>query len=161
MEIKQIRKANLELLMGDQERKVFAERTGMSYAHLNQVLEKHRNIGPTVARRIEKKLHLEHGWMDRLQKGPSATAEEPTGPYDLVSRAEAETAMVKFRGLHPAFRDYIMLKMDELDRYARALPEFLRKNLQAPSADTYNQWEKDMAADMIRMRIKNGEEISG
>lgn len=41
-----------------------AEKLGMSESQMSQHVSGGKNIGPRLARRIEKELDLPHGWMD-------------------------------------------------------------------------------------------------
>lgn len=72
MDISEIRKANLiKLLSGYSTQKEFAEITNTPTSYFTQITQgtlgkngKPVNLGNTVARRIEKKLNLAHGYMD-------------------------------------------------------------------------------------------------
>jgi len=75
MDIKQIRRTNLLLLMERERSKAaFARKVGTDPAYISQILsEKTRaEIGDTLARNIEKAYELTHGWMDNFP----AAAEE-------------------------------------------------------------------------------------
>lgn len=167
METKEIRRQNMLDLLKTMRQKdaraghrTLAEKTGCATNYISQVKQRTRNMGDKVARRFERSFGLPRGWMDTLNH-PRTTAAEVSGTYDLVSAAESEQAIEKFNSLHPAFREYIVMKMGELQRYADSLPEFLRRNLQAPNADTYYDWERDMAADMARLQIRDEAAVPG
>jgi transcriptional regulator with XRE-family HTH domain len=49
----------------------FAEAVGMASAHVSQVLSGARNLGEAVARRIEHRLQLPHGWLEGTEDGPA------------------------------------------------------------------------------------------
>lgn len=157
MDVKQIRRNNLTLLLrAFKNQPALAEATGSSDRHISQMVNAHRGMGDKVARRFEHRLKLPHGWMDRPQSGPPhTTVAEDQASYDLVTQAEADAALEKFRRLHPAFREYVLLKMDALNAYVEALPDFIKKNLQAPTQANYYEWERDMEADMARLRMRD------
>lgn len=57
--IKETRRANFRALLARYEKQVeFAELCNLSPGHVSQMANGHRNIGDTVARRIERKLNL-------------------------------------------------------------------------------------------------------
>lgn len=63
------RRRNLERLIatvGEGEKKAFAEKTGLSPAHVSQMVNGVRQVGDKVARRIEHALGLPDGVMDVL-----------------------------------------------------------------------------------------------
>lgn len=64
MEIKEIRRKNLGVLLENTTHIAFAEKAGMAAAHVSQIVNGSRNMGDKIARRIEKKLSLPVGWMD-------------------------------------------------------------------------------------------------
>lgn len=152
MDTKTIRRNNLRLLRDQYDsQKAFAEAVRMDPGHVSQINTGHRQMGDKVARDIETVLHLPFGWMDT----PQHKFQQDRAPYDLVHEAELAEAMEKFRGLDHAFRQYILLKMDELAAYIERPPPFLRKQLQAPTSENYQQWEEDMEADRARLGLKN------
>lgn len=162
MDIKTIRHANLQLLIdryGSQKR--LAEAADLDPGHLSQLHTGHRKIGDKVARDIEERLHLPFGWMDQRQ----LEAHSGYRPYDFAINAEADAeanaALETFRRLDPAFRRYIMLKMAELEAYTASLSRFMRNQLQAPTNETYADWEREMEADLARLRRKdnNNQEV--
>lgn len=77
MDIKQIRRANFEVLLAQylgaapagekRTLRSFATMTGMNEVHLSQIKNGHRDIGTRVARKLEKKMQpsLPDDWMDR------------------------------------------------------------------------------------------------
>lgn len=70
MDIKQIRHANLLLLLApkDMSAEAFAHACGSSSSAISQVKNKTRNIGDNLARRIEEAMNKQHGWMDTPQE---------------------------------------------------------------------------------------------
>jgi hypothetical protein len=77
MDIYEIRRVNfLKLLEKSHSDREFADATASTPSHVSQMKTGHRPIGDQVARRIEDKLHLEHGWMDQLHIEESELPEE-------------------------------------------------------------------------------------
>jgi hypothetical protein len=76
MDITEIRRANLARLVNQAgtQRKL-AEQTDSDALHVSQMMTGRRNMGDKVARRIEAKLGLPHGWMDAPQAETPAVAE--------------------------------------------------------------------------------------
>lgn len=68
MESKDIRHKNFMHLIGDMKQKDFAEKAEMSTAHVSQIVRGFRNIGNTLARKLEISLDLPPGWMDTLHE---------------------------------------------------------------------------------------------
>src|SRR5690554_2289194 len=69
MDIYEIRKANLLALIGNRVKRECADKWEMAPAHLSQVLsdKTKKNLGDDVARRIEDREGLPHGWLDALR----------------------------------------------------------------------------------------------
>jgi len=68
MDVKEIRVENLRRLIDDRAKgnqRQFAEDHELNKAHVSQMLTRHRDMGDKVARQLEKKLGLAHGFMDR------------------------------------------------------------------------------------------------
>jgi len=66
MEVSIIRFDNLRRLVGRYEsQQAFADAAKLGVQYLNQLLKGHRNIGEKTARKIEKSLSLDTGWLDR------------------------------------------------------------------------------------------------
>jgi hypothetical protein len=82
MDIFEIRKANLIRLIGSRRKGACAEKWEMAPAHLSQVLSNKtaKNLGEDVARRIEQKEGLPHGWLDALQTKEIAEMAEAVRP---------------------------------------------------------------------------------
>lgn len=85
MDIFEIRKTNLIRLIGSRRKGACAEKWEMAPAHLSQVLSNKtaKNLGEDVARRVEQKEGLPHGWLDTLQ------GEQPTERPVVASEKEA------------------------------------------------------------------------
>ncbi len=88
--------------------KLFAERLELSDRYLSHVKNNRKNIGAGIARQIEKRLRLPHGWMDNTH---GAQLE----PSDDLERNFLETALALYRSA-PAEARAMML-------------EFLKKRL--------------------------------
>ena len=84
MDIFEIRKANLIRLIGSRRKGACAEKWEMAPAHLSQVLSNKtaKNLGEDVARRIEQKEGLPHGWLDALKTEEIAEMAEAVRPRD-------------------------------------------------------------------------------
>lgn len=87
--IKETRRANFRALLARYEKQVeFAELCNLSPGHVSQMANGHRNIGDTVARRIERNLSLPDGWMDqRRHEEQSAETLEDGPPVGTLRRA--------------------------------------------------------------------------
>jgi len=92
--------------------KLFAERLGLSDRYLSHIKCKRKNIGSNVARAIEERLKLPHGWMDREHD----TLHMPT---DEKEKLFIETALTLFRAQPHEAREIMI--------------DFLRQRLQATS----------------------------
>ena len=65
-DIREIRRYHLRrLLAGYSTQRKFAEATGLASAHISQMVTGHREMGDSVARRIEEALGLAFGTLDR------------------------------------------------------------------------------------------------
>jgi transcriptional regulator with XRE-family HTH domain len=62
----EIARTNARILMADSTAKTFCDRVGMSESQVSQLLGKNpsKNIGPTLARRIEQAFGKPRGWLD-------------------------------------------------------------------------------------------------
>jgi hypothetical protein len=70
--------------------KLFAERLGLSDRYLSHIKCNRKNIGNHVARTIEQRLKLPHGWMDREHDAFNM-------PTDDKEKLFVETALSLFR----------------------------------------------------------------
>ncbi|MHA1161667.1 S24 family peptidase [Enterobacter wuhouensis] len=107
MDIKEIRRRNLQALLNDYlfrkpkaGKARFAEEIGIPPSQLSQLTSDReiRNIGDVMARRIENTLKLDHGWMDTQQWGPSPdspllskTIDMPSEKFTLHSESSVYT----------------------------------------------------------------------
>lgn len=65
VDIREIRRINLESIIGEEKRVDFAERAGLNPSQLSQVLSGTRNIGDKLARRIERNIMLKPYALDQ------------------------------------------------------------------------------------------------
>ncbi|AQQ67470.1 hypothetical protein Mag101_07330 [Microbulbifer agarilyticus] len=72
MEIKDVRKKNLNLLADEHGRAEIAERLGYPDTnYLNQLCGGHTDMGSRTARKVEERFQLPRGWMDYPQQAES------------------------------------------------------------------------------------------
>ncbi|HEX7633723.1 MAG TPA: hypothetical protein VF427_00410 [Noviherbaspirillum sp.] len=95
--------------------KLFAERLNMSDRYLSHLKCNRKNIGHNIARAIEERLRLPHGWMDR---------EHDTFhmPIDEKEKLFVETALTLFRSQPNEAREIMI--------------DLLRQRLQTPPRRT-------------------------
>ena len=105
--------------------KLFAQRLGFSDRYLSHIKCNRKNIGHNVARAIEERLKLPHGWMDREHHAltlppahPSAAASSAT-PLDEKEQLFIDTALMLFRS-QPAEARELMIELlrERLDAQA-------------------------------------------
>lgn len=77
METKNIRRINLKMLLDASQLKQadFAERCGLAPSVISQLVNGHRNLGDTLARKIEESFAVQRGWLDV----PHAPAQSTSG----------------------------------------------------------------------------------
>lgn len=95
--------------------KLFAERLNMSDRYLSHLKCNRKNIGHNIARAIEERLRLPHGWMDREHDTLHM-------PIDEKEKLFVETALTLFRSQPNEARELMI--------------DFLRQRLQAPPQRT-------------------------
>ena len=83
--------------------KLFAERLNLSDRYLSHIKCNRKNIGNLVARTIEERLKLPHGWMDREHDALNL-------PVDEKEKLFIETALTLFRS-QPAEARELMLEL--------------------------------------------------
>jgi hypothetical protein len=81
--------------------KLFAQKLELSERYLSHIKCQRKNIGHQVARTIEKKLNLPHGWMDQEHTVHSA-------PADDHEKLFIETALTLFRSRPQEAREIMM-----------------------------------------------------
>lgn len=81
--------------------KLFAERLGLSDRYLSHIKCNRKNIGNNVARTIEQRLKLPHGWMDREHDSFNM-------PTDDREKLFVETALSLFRAQPHETRDLML-----------------------------------------------------
>ena len=101
MDNKAIRKENLRLLLDEcgGNQSDLARRCGSQAAYINQVLHgwKGKGIGDSLARRLEKGMNKEAGWMDRRH----LQVAEPGGDYQPDIGVTAVSIARRIQGLSP------------------------------------------------------------
>lgn len=85
-------------------------------------------------------------YLAQIEGGVQATLDVPL----LISNYEA---------LSPGLKEIVARQAAELRRYYEAIPPFLRKGLhKRPAGVSYEEWQKEVVADMARLLMgKNGE----
>lgn len=81
--------------------KLFAERLGLSDRYLSHIKCNRKNIGNHVARTIEQRLKLPHGWMDREHNSFAM-------PTDDKEKLFVETALSLFRAQPQEARELML-----------------------------------------------------
>jgi hypothetical protein len=94
--------------------KLFAEHLELSDRYLSHIKCQRKNIGHKLARAIETRLELPHGWLDREHDSAARM------PVDDTEKLFIETALLLFRS-RPAHARELMLQL-------------LREQLQATTA---------------------------
>lgn len=107
MENKAIRRARLKMLIDryaveKKGQRHLAEDTGSNVSHLSQLMTGNRQMGDEVARRIEERLNLGRGWMDK----PIDGTPEPEPTFRL-SVAE-KTLLMLFRDCDQSGQEFVM-----------------------------------------------------
>lgn len=76
--------------------KLFASQLGFSDAYMSHINTGYREIGLKTARRMEKSLRLEHGWMDVLHDDsvPSTSAAQPLTTQAPAAASSAEQSFI-------------------------------------------------------------------
>lgn len=91
--------------------KLFAERLNMSDRYLSHIKCNRKNIGANIARAIEERLQLPHGWMDREQ-------DLSIQPVNEQERLFIATALSLFRVQPDAARDVLLRSFQQQLRKA-------------------------------------------
>lgn len=138
MDIYEIRKSNLVMLIGTQRKSACADRWGMSPAHLSQILSAKtpKNLGDDVARRIEALQGLPHGWLDSIQPGSEGS--------DLAADARPQKSSSE-----------IVRAM--LEKHGRGLSEEARKRLLSAAEETPENASNVIPANHAALRPTSGE----
>lgn len=148
MDIFEIRKANLIRLIGSRRKGACAEKWEMAPAHLSQVLSNKtaKNLGEDVARRIEQKEGLAHGWLDTLQ------GEQPTERPVVASEKE----LVEGVGEQAATYQQAQRAAAMMDFATPRTRSVLERINQAALAGRLNDADLDLL-DQIAARFENSE----
>lgn len=134
MDVQEMRRVHLQRLIdkfAGGEQKAFAKRTGCSVGYISQVINGFRNLGPSVARRIEAALEQPRGSMDR----------DPTEmPQEALELAK------EWMGLPPDVRQ-------EVRAYIR-----VRRLIGNQPGGSYEEWEDRIKTNMeqIKSKLANG-----
>lgn len=107
MDVKQTRDRNFNTLLKlYKNNRVFADTVGLASGHVSQIKTRVRNVGDEVARRIEQKLRLPHGWMDQSHdtEDPPVVADEPAR-YQILEPSEEKEWLDLIKALTPRQRD--------------------------------------------------------
>lgn len=130
MDVHESRRVHLQRLItefaGGQQR-AFAERTGCSVGYISQVINGFRNLGPSVARRIEAALEQPRGSMDK-------------DPLELPQ--EAVELAREWMGLPPDARQ-------EVRAYIR-----VRRIVGNNPGDGYHEWEEQIKRSMEQVKAR-------
>jgi hypothetical protein len=102
--------------------KLFAERLDLSDRYLSHIKCNRKNIGNNVARAIEDRLKLPHGWMDREHDSLHL-------PVDEKERLFVETALTLFRAQPNEARELMLEQLRQ--RLQSASPAHEPKRRQA------------------------------
>lgn len=113
MEMTEIRKSNLRMLVGRYETQyAFAAAANMNVQYLNQLLTGKRNLGEKTARKIEKSMNLDAGWLDRAMDAQHNELSVNNGSLGLSHRAIKVGKM--FDRLSPEQQDAMQRIVDAL-----------------------------------------------
>lgn len=102
--IKGLRRRNLQALVAQQgghgAQRRFAERAGIPYKFVNNLLRGEKDISEDTARRVEQALALPLGWMDvdHTVEKPSSAAANDQGELMVVSEEERQIILA-FRSM--------------------------------------------------------------
>ncbi len=157
--ITQVRRDNLERLINERfggRKKDFADamnysQPGLVSRYLSTKPGTKKNIGSTVARKIELVCKLPENWMDSPHPGTGVM--EPAAAYDLNDPTPQLTRelLVRWERMPTAFREYILMSMARLRAYTESLPAYIGKNMKGPTSANYAQWEAEMQAEVDRV----------
>lgn len=89
MEIKEIRRRNLLSLLEDYGQKELGKLTDTPPNYFSQVKNRTRNMGDTVARRVEKMLGKSVGWLDTTHEKNNVVPTDIKGYIPLISWVQA------------------------------------------------------------------------
>lgn len=85
MDIKEVRRVNLQRLIADYEsQQALADAVDLTPAVFSQIINKRRNMGEKMARKVEARLGLVNGWLDRQQREEESNVRELPENYHVV-----------------------------------------------------------------------------
>ncbi|NEX60641.1 hypothetical protein [Noviherbaspirillum galbum] len=100
--------------------KLFAEHLSLSDRYLSHIKCNRKNIGSNVARTIEERMGLPHGWMDREHDQPPENA---TAPADENEKLFMEMALALYRSQRAEAQQLLLtLLRQRLEPAANASP---------------------------------------
>lgn len=141
MDARQAREANFAALLKlYKNNRVFAEAAGLVPAHVSQLKNRVRAMGDEIARRIERKLRLPHGWMDQPHGDGSSAADDLIPPArQPLSQTEAHTWLEVIQALTPRQRETALGQLrsqaaenDEIAAYIGGQPPAAPKVIWTP-----------------------------
>jgi hypothetical protein len=117
MDAKQARSANFAALANRYPTlRAFAEAAGLSPAHASQIRGAVRSIGDDIARRIEERLRLPHGWMDQPHPDQGETTPLPREPDP-----REQALLGHWRALTAAQQDEVLRELQATESLNEAL----------------------------------------
>lgn len=129
MDIKEIRKANLVNQLAiyaarGWHDKDFAKHVGLSPQQLNQLKRGHKNMGSSIARRIETSLDLENGYFDK-----SHSQKQLSGQLDTLETKEGKQEhTVSDEAMVPVFKPGERIYYDPKERPIPGKPAVIKLN---------------------------------
>ena len=146
MDIYEIRKANLKLLIGSRKKGACATKWDMSPAHLSQILsdKTDKNLGDEVARRIEDKEGLARGWLDSI-KGATHTKDSTSAPFGGTLESNVVAAFQPDR-----YRRYPVISEVQAGEWSDIVDQF-----SPGDADEWQESPKDAGSHGFWLRITN------
>lgn len=114
MEVKDVRLNNLKLVMerGHLTQAELAIKCDLAPSLISQIMTKRRNMGATLARKLEEKLDLDEGWFDF--------------PHDIV---DTTVQMIKSEWKPKAFESSLTKREIRLIELFRQMPESEKVNI--------------------------------
>lgn len=142
MDARQAREVNFAALLKlYKNNRVFADAAGLVPAHVSQLKNRVRAMGDEIARRIEKKLRLPHGWMDQPHDDGASPAAAIIPPArQPLGTVEARAWMDVIQALTPRQRETALDRLrdqaaenDEIASYIGGQPPTPAKTIWTPT----------------------------
>lgn len=174
MDIYEIRKRNLVSLIGSRRKGACAEKWEMAPAHLSQILSDRteKNLGDDVARRIEAREGLPHGWFDKSHDYEVASAEhfqarEPQNSYPLRAGMllltpeenafrEMNALRAQWPELDDADKDYVARSMIGFGDVSKKIVDLYFEVEEACRLGLLSEAELDAIITLVRGRASRG-----